>query len=140
MAEGDGSSASHCITVPTYNHKKKQSLVLQPCTSDNEGQKFHYENGMLKVDGARDVCIFWVLREKTRVWSAGCSDYMLAEVASKACLVGSQCNNQFPELNPCHVDTCQNGATCKTTATYANYVCDECPTDFMGKDCDQLKP
>lgn len=140
VAEGDGTSASHCITVPTYNHKKKQSLVLQPCTSENEGQKFHYENGMLQVDGARDVCIFWVLREKTRVWSAGCSDYMLSEVASKPCLIGSQCNRQFPEINPCYDSPCKNEGTCKTTATYSDYTCEDCHSDYMGKNCDEIRP
>jgi len=140
VAEGDGVSAAHCITVPTYNHKKKQSLVLQPCTSENEGQKFHYENGMLQVDGARDVCIFWVLREKTRVWSAGCSDYMLAEVASKPCLIGSQCNRQFPEINPCFHNPCKNEGTCQTTATYNDYTCEGCNSDYMGKNCDQIRP
>ena len=47
----------HCLTVGTHNSRKKQAITLQKCDLSNKGQKWVYEDGMLKVDEYRGVCI-----------------------------------------------------------------------------------
>ena len=60
--------------------KTKQAVTLQACRAASEQQQFRVENGMIKTRAADDVCVFWAIRPKTRLWTAGCAEFMLGEI------------------------------------------------------------
>ena len=69
----------HCIAIPNFtNKKKKQQLELAPCDSEDPGQSWIVENGMIKVRRNRDVCIMWNLGDKTRLFSVRCREHVFA--------------------------------------------------------------